>query len=245
MQFNRGRQALYGVTFMAALMLGGCDNSREASEQPAAEGYGERNNLPDGGINAYAEQAQEPDRDMSILDKSSEAQPMAQFAMVDKAVAEIKPTAGNTLSGVVTFAPNEDETQMNIHVVLSGLDPGKHGFHIHQTGDCSAEDASSAGEHFNPYKAPHGGPEGTDHHLGDLGNIVADANGQVDTTLSARELAFSGPASVLQKAVIVHAGEDDLQTDPSGNSGDRVGCGVIRQEPEVLADAPQGESSDR
>src|SRR6056297_462038 len=177
------------------------------------------------------------DRDRSVLGETSEAA-MAQFSLVDRASAVLQPTANSSVSGEVVFKPDAGRENMLIEVTLRGLSPGgKHGFHIHAVGDCSAEDASSAGGHFNPYNVEHGGPDDPRHHLGDLGNVEADADGNVDTTLTSKRLGFSGPVSVLQKAVVVHAGKDDLETDPSGAAGARVACGVITQDKDVLSES--------
>lgn len=117
---------------------------------------------------------------------------------------------------------------MRATVDLRGLEPGLHGFHIHETGDCSADDASSAGGHFNPQDAPHGSRDGAERHAGDMGNIEADNDGRVDTELTLPGITFAGPTSILQRAVVIHGQEDDLESQPAGDSGDRVGCGVIR-----------------
>jgi superoxide dismutase, Cu-Zn family len=114
---------------------------------------------------------------------------------------------------------------------IAGLTPGtEHGFHVHEHGDCSAPDASSAGEHFNPDNAPHGGPTANPRHLGDLPNVKADAAGRatVDATLGGATLRIAGPNNLVGKAFIVHAGRDDYKTQPSGDSGDRVACGVVQ-----------------
>ncbi|MFO7550430.1 MAG: superoxide dismutase family protein, partial [Haliea sp.] len=119
---------------------------------------------------------------------------------------------------------------MRVIVELEGLEPGRHGIHIHETGDCSADDASSAGGHFDPYDAPHGSPERAEHHVGDMGNMEADDEGRVATELTFKHLGFSGPASILQKAVVIHSGKDDLESQPAGDAGNRIGCGVIRMD---------------
>lgn len=187
------------------------------------------------------------EQDRSISDRSSEAQTTARYGMINAASAEIEPTEGHSATGTVTFGPTEDRQHMAVSVELAGLTEGPHGLHIHETGDCSASDASSAGGHFAPYGNAHGAPDADAHHVGDLGNITADADGNVHAEMQFDQLAFSGPASILQKAVVVHAGEDDLTSNPSGNSGDRVGCGVIRQEQEITPDsvgsAPEEERS--
>jgi Cu-Zn family superoxide dismutase len=142
----------------------------------------------------------------------------------DHLTAKIEPTQGNTAKGEVRFY----KVSGGVRVVarLEGLSPGRHGFHIHEKGDCSAPDASSAGGHFNPAGAPHGAPtaDKTARHAGDLGNVEAGPDGKasydrVDTVLDYAQLQGL--------SVLVHAGEDDYTTQPSGNSGARIGCGVI------------------
>jgi Cu-Zn family superoxide dismutase len=113
---------------------------------------------------------------------------------------------------------------------IAGLRPNtKHGFHIHEFGDCSAKDASSAGSHFNPRNKPHGLPAApTEAHLGDLGNLQADAQGRahVDELIPGAKLS-EGKEQILGHSIVVHSKVDDLKTQPSGNSGDRMACGVI------------------
>jgi Cu-Zn family superoxide dismutase len=142
------------------------------------------------------------------------------------ATATLHPTSGNTAQGTVTFTQEADGVR--IFATFTGLTPGKHGFHIHQNGDCSAPDGSSAGGHFDPTGMPHGGPDSPQHHAGDLGNITADEAGNasyeaLNASISLRE----GPTSIIGRSIVVHEGEDDLTSQPSGNSGARVACGVI------------------
>ncbi len=146
-------------------------------------------------------------------------------AVVAKAVAVLSPTKGNSVSGTVTFT--KIQTGVKIVADVSGLTPGLHGFHIHEFGDCGAPDAASAGGHFNPSHTPHGAPSATLRHAGDLGNLVADQSGKahyerVDTIIS-----LTGADSVIGHAVIVHEKADDLKSQPTGNAGGRVACGVI------------------
>jgi superoxide dismutase, Cu-Zn family len=148
-----------------------------------------------------------------------------------KAVAVLRPTADNKASGIVTFAEVADGVRVDAHI--TGLSPGKHGFHVHEFGDCSSADAnaagaSAAGDHFNPAKNPHGAPEAAQRHEGDMGNIEADASGvaklsYVDHTLSLHD----GAKSIVGRSVIVHEKPDDLKTQPSGDAGERIACGVI------------------
>lgn len=221
-------------------LVSGCSDERD-SLTPAPRGELSDTMQPTAAdpdqVEDYSQEVQEPEPDHSIDDNASEAAAMAQFAMIESAVAEIKPTDGNQASGTVQFSPSQDQNKMQVTVRLSGLTPGLHGFHIHDNGDCSAPDASSAGPHFNPYNNTHGAPEGAQRHVGDLGNVDATEDGRVEMNFEIDGLAFSGPASILQKAVVVHAQADDLKTDPSGQSGAPVGCGVIYQQQKVLAPA--------
>jgi Cu-Zn family superoxide dismutase len=149
--------------------------------------------------------------------------------------ATLEPTAGSGVRGTVDFAENGNSVTLD--VMLSGLTPGPHGLHVHEFGDCSAADASSAGKHFNPHEAPHGAP--TDardaRHPGDLGNVVADEMGNVRTSLHDTMLGSEPDFQMVGHALVVHAGEDDLASQPSGNSGDPVACGVIEAAPAVAA----------
>ena len=144
------------------------------------------------------------------------------------AIAYLNPTQGNNVRGTVTFT----EVSGGIRVVadVTGLDPGEHGFHIHEKGDCSAPDASSAGGHFNPHSMPHGAPEAEQRHAGDLGNLIADQTGKAHIDRVDKHFTFSGAESIVGRAVIVHAKRDDLATQPTGNAGGRVACGVINMQ---------------
>jgi Cu-Zn family superoxide dismutase len=144
--------------------------------------------------------------------------------------AEIEPTAGNRVNGVIRFTEQGDTVRINGW--LTGLEPGAHGFHVHEVGDCSAQDAESAGDHFAPEDNPHGSPRDLPgaHHAGDLGNLVAGEDGIAEVVAEDAELQLRGPDSLIGKAVIVHAEQDDFESQPSGDAGARVGCGVIRKD---------------
>lgn len=145
------------------------------------------------------------------------------------ATAQLQPTQGNQANGTVSFTQQGDKLSMEARI--AGLAPGQHGFHIHEKGDCSAPDGMSAGGHFNPSGSPHGGPEHAAHHAGDFGNLTADAAGnaklQASIPVSQATLDKDAANSIIGRAVIVHADPDDLKTQPTGNSGKRVACGVI------------------
>jgi Cu-Zn family superoxide dismutase len=149
------------------------------------------------------------------------------------ATAEIQPTKGYTAHGTVTFI--QATGGVHVTVELQGLEPGKHGFHIHENGDCSAPDASSAGGHYNPTGQPHGARLDAERHVGDLGNVIADSAGDVMTDFIDSVITLEGEYSIVGHAVIVHANADDLTSQPSGNAGPRVGCGVIEldEQPQV------------
>ncbi|MBE0646811.1 MAG: superoxide dismutase family protein [Bacteroidales bacterium] len=142
-----------------------------------------------------------------------------------KAICVLYPTDGNEVSGIVTFTSTPDGVKVTADVL--GLSPGKHGFHVHEFGDCSAPDGTSAGGHFNPEHMKHGGPQDQMRHEGDLGNLEADETGRARMTFIDKDLMLSGPHSIVGYSIIVHAQEDDLISQPTGNAGARVACGVI------------------
>lgn len=145
---------------------------------------------------------------------------------ISELVSVLHPTVGNDVNGVVRFFQTEEGVRIIAEVY--DLAPNTaHGFHIHQYGDCSALDGTSAGGHFNPFDAQHGGPDSEDRHVGDLGNIMVDENGFGQIDVVDPMLSFDGPASIIGRGIIVHAGEDDLETQPTGAAGARLSCGVI------------------
>jgi superoxide dismutase, Cu-Zn family len=144
---------------------------------------------------------------------------------INKAICVLYPASGSSVSGTVTFT--KTDKGMVVVADITGLTPGKHGFHIHEYGDCSAPDAMSAGGHFNPGMMKHGGLNDADRHEGDLGNITADAKGVAHLEITDTMLSFEGTHSIIGRGVIVHAKEDDLVSQPVGNAGARVACGTI------------------
>ena len=143
------------------------------------------------------------------------------------ASATLEPRSGSSVSGLATLYQTRDGAVM--HVELTGLSPGsEHGFHVHEKGDCSAADASSAGGHFNPLNATHGRAGFGPHHLGDLSAVVADAQGRVTVDIALTELTIApGPNSVIGHSLVVHRDRDDYVTPPAGNAGPRIACGVV------------------
>jgi len=151
------------------------------------------------------------------------------------AVAHLTPSkaattmpANTNVTGTVKFT-DEGNGKTKIVADISGLAPNtKHGFHIHEKGDLSSPDLMSTGGHYNPEKHPHGGPSTSPVHAGDFGNVMSDASGNAHFELEVDDISIGGEKNdVLGKAVIVHAKEDDLKSQPSGNAGGRVAGGVI------------------
>jgi Cu-Zn family superoxide dismutase len=151
--------------------------------------------------------------------------PIEAERTITKAVAVLHPTEGSDVHGMVTFTEVADGIEIIADV--QGLSPGKHAFHIHDYGDCSVPDATSAGGHFNPEGMPHGAPTDIERHVGDLGNLEADSEGKAHYERIDNHISFSGSHSIVGLAVIIHAGEDDFVSQPTGNAGARIACGVI------------------
>lgn len=144
------------------------------------------------------------------------------------AATVLEPTEGNQVTGTVNFVEAPDG--IRVQATVEGLEPNTtHGFHIHEEGDCSAPDASSAGGHFNPTDDPHGGPDdpADERHVGDLGNLESNADGVATYDRVDELLTVDGNTSILGRGVIVHAGADDLESQPTGDAGARLACGVI------------------
>ncbi|MBV8515876.1 MAG: superoxide dismutase family protein [Acidobacteria bacterium] len=141
-------------------------------------------------------------------------------------LATLAPTSGSNAHGTVKLTQLAGGgVQMKID--LMGVPPGTHGFHIHEKGDCG-DNGNAAGGHFNPTAMQHGAPDMMPHHAGDFGNVTAEANGEVHTTVTTQSITLSaGEASAIGHAFILHGGTDDLKSQPSGNAGPRIACGVV------------------
>ena len=145
-----------------------------------------------------------------------------------RATAQLQPTKGSKTFGEATF----EQANGKVHVVVyvQGLKPGQeHGLHIHEVGDCSSGDGMSTKGHFNPHGKPHARHDSPERHAGDLPPLKAGKNGRakVDAMLDVITVA-AGPANIIGRGLIVHADPDDFKTQPTGNAGARIACGVIR-----------------
>lgn len=146
----------------------------------------------------------------------------------DAAHAELMPTEGSEVRGSLTFRRIEGGVRLT--GIVSGLEAGgTHGFHIHEFGDCSAPDATSAGGHWSPQSHQHGRRSHGEFHAGDMDNLQADEGGNatIDYVLEGLEIGTDSDMDVVGKSVIVHKGTDDYVTQPTGDAGARAACGVV------------------
>lgn len=150
--------------------------------------------------------------------------------MKKMAVATLTPTQGNAVRGMVMF--HEMDDHLMVHAYFTGLAPNsEHGFHLHDVGSCASPDGTSAGGHFNPSKTAHG-PQDAEHHAGDMPSLVADANGVINQKFMLHGVTLrEGATAIDGHSVILHANADDYKTQPTGNSGARIACGVIAAHP--------------
>ncbi len=161
---------------------------------------------------------------------SPDPEPVEKMAPdIQSASAELQSREGFTVTGGVGFRQAADGGMVTITASVQGASAGSYGLHIHEIGDCSVEDFTSAGGHFDPAGVPHGGPMDAERHSGDLGNIEVgeDGSGTLHLTSDLITLALDQPTSIVGRAVILHEGADDLASQPTGAAGGRIACGVI------------------
>lgn len=210
------RHAILFVT-AAVVLLAGCGDRPETGTDLA----------PDADTTAPVEPGTTTTPGTMTTPPGAGTQP-TEGAAAGQITVELSPTAGNTAAGRLTLSQSSDSVQISGEI--TGLTPGStHGFHVHEFGDCSAPDGSSAGGHFNPAGSPHGGPTDGVRHLGDLANIIADTEGRatVSQSVTGATLVPGMQNSLMNRSIVVHADADDYKTQPAGNSGARLACGVI------------------
>lgn len=159
--------------------------------------------------------------------------PVLPPASHNRAVAVIFPTQGYLTQGVVEFSSVTEGVK--VVAKISGLTPGKHGFHIHEFGDMRSANGSAAGSHFNPGHHQHGGRNHSERHGGDLGNLEADQTGVATLDYIDSQIKLDGPNSIIGRSLIIHEKEDDFTTQPTGGAGARVGQGVIGRAQGIIA----------
>jgi Cu-Zn family superoxide dismutase len=142
-----------------------------------------------------------------------------------KAVAIILPLQGSGVQGIVTFI--QEGSGVRVVAEVTGLSPGKHGFHIHEFGDGTAPDGVSLGGHFNPGNTAHGGPDDKERHVGDLGNLEADKSGRAKYNRLDTRISLSGRNSITGRSVVIKEKADDYKTQPGGGAGLRIAYGII------------------
>lgn len=151
----------------------------------------------------------------------NDAKPFARATLIAK--------SGSEVTGTVDFA--KTSKALYVKAYLGKTPPGKHGFHIHEVGNCDGADAGAVGDHYNPTGSKHAGPKAASRHAGDLGNVEVDAKGDgyLETSIANPSSAgFKGWDDIVGRAVILHGAADDLKSQPAGNSGAKIACGVIR-----------------
>ncbi len=195
------------VLFIALLAAGACGGSKKPAAQPTP---------------APAPVADKPAEPPAEKPAEKPAPPPPKHA-----TAKMEGTKKfKAVKGTVEFKEVDDGVEVTANI--EGLKKGDHGFHIHEKGDCSAPDAASAGGHFNPSKHKHGAPDAAEHHEGDLGNLTADKDGKATKTFTMKGITLGdGETSIVGKGFIIHEKADDMKTQPTGNAGGRVACGVI------------------
>ncbi len=180
-----------------------------------------------------------PPAPVASAEPAPPAEPVAQTPLAASARSSLMPVGDSTVGGELRF--EVDNGGVRVTGAFTGLKPGAtHALHIHEFGNCTAADASSAGAHFNPAAAPHGNREGEgEHHAGDIPNQVAGPDGvaAVDQRLDGLQIGGGGEMDIIGRGVIVHADPDDYTTQPTGNAGGRIACGVIEAETAAPTDA--------
>lgn len=197
------KQVSLAVLFSLTLILSGCRNENQSGEDRVEE---------------HTNQTQNESETFGDQDQDSQ-----------ELRVEIEPRSNSNVEGEAVFTQENGEVTLTVNV--SGLEEGMHAIHLHENADCSAEDGTSAGGHWNPTFEDHGEwGDAAGYHKGDIGNFQADADGNGSITFTTDEWCIDcddDTKNIIGKAVMIHDGEDDFTSQPSGNAGTRIGCGEI------------------
>lgn len=199
------------VLIAVALVLAGCSRSQSVGTDAVP-----------------AESLGEPETPITTASADPATTPPPSSAPGSQHRVNLMPGQGAQVAGALDLVADGDAVVVT--GLVTGLAPESvHGFHVHEKGDCSSPDFKSAGEHFNPTTQVHGNPAAPPHHLGDVPNLTANLEGRADVNarIEGVTLGDGGANDLAGKAFVVHAKPDDYKTQPSGNSGDRIACGVI------------------
>jgi Cu-Zn family superoxide dismutase len=217
----RSAGILAAASLTSLIVLAACgpriEKARTAADSPAQTTQTPQTTQP-----AQTTQKDQPDRVPG---------PMMSTSVLSAAATLQAGAEAQGFSGTLTFTPVADGVRLVAD--LKGAPPGRHGLHLHENGQCTHDDPSgkhfgSAGGHFNPTGAPHACPPTDPRHAGDFGNVEVKADGTGHLELTLGQISLTGPNAIIDKAVILHAGADDCATQPAGNSGDRLACGVVK-----------------
>ena len=152
---------------------------------------------------------------------------VASVQLSSAAGGEPQPNPQSPVQGTLNFS--EVRGIVSVNGTITGLTPNaRHAFHVHEKGDCSKPDFTSAGSHYNPTQQPHGAWDGAKHHVGDMPQLMSDAKGTATVSFNSDSMRLRGPETIIGKAVIVHRDPDDVNAQPVGNAGPRLACGVIK-----------------
>ena len=192
------------LMFTAALVFTGCKNENTTADERV-------------------------DEDVDMVQDDSEM--MTETEEAQDLTVQIQPKSDSNLSGEIRFSEENGEVTMTAD--FSGLKQGMHAIHIHEKGDCSAPDATSAGGHWNPTNEQHGEwGDANGYHRGDIGNFDVNADGEGSITFTTEEWCLGcddADRNIIGKAVVVHDGADDFTSQPSGAAGKRIGCAEIKK----------------
>lgn len=210
------KRTLYSIVLASALFACGGGKSKPPEPAPTPEAPPTAPSEPAPPADPPAEPAKAPEPAPPPAPKTAKA--------------ELAPASKSKVKGTIEFKEVDGGVEVTANV--EGLKAGDHAYHVHEKGDCSAPDATSAGGHFNPNNHKHGAPDAEERHEGDFGNLTAGKDGKATKTFVMKGITLAdGPTSIVGKGFIVHEKKDDFKTQPTGNAGNRIACGVITLTP--------------